>query len=373
MNNKMISSRIILDFNKLLKIKDTWDKFIKNHSNNPIFLSGFIKQFMDFRRSKKEVPLILLISINNEIIGAAPLVIKRKFGLRFAEFLLGDGLSPDFIMDNRCQETCIAKTLEVLLDILKCHFITLALPAESPNLQVLKKKCKADGIPFYIKKGLGHYILPINCTWSEFKASRGQNFRRNFKRYTRNLNKAGSWKILSIGNENKEESSIFRKVLHIEKMSWKEKWRMRRGLKIDHDLLIIWRGAQHIARTESDFKWRLWFLELGNQPLAYCLVLQYKEMAFFMKTSYDERYKRLYPGIYVNNVAIRDLFNERQVKVIDFATDLSFHRNWTSIFLPRVRMLITKKGLLLRIIKIIHNVYMKIEIPTFLKNIVRKI
>lgn len=341
--------RVIPDPSKLLEIEGVWSTLINKCSKNPFFLSGFVKQFMEFSRSKGWAPLLLVISVDEMIVGIAPLMTKKKFGVRFVKFLSKSWFSPDFIIDDNYREVCITSILDFLFKTLRCQFVDLILPAESPNLRILKQKCEANRIYFCTKRGrwadMGHCIIPIDCTWDEFKSLRGKNFRKRFKKLERNLDQAGPWRIICVKNGNKGSDAI-KKILDVERMSWKQAWRTQRGEKRDEDLLMIWKGSKHTARTEPSFKWNVWFLELNDQTLAYSLVLQYKEMAFIVKTSYDERYKRFYPGIYVNNAAIRELFNKRQNRKIDWLTDLPFHRNWTSMCLPRVRVMMSRKSVL---------------------------
>ena len=341
--------RVIPDPSELPEIEGVWNILINKCSKNPIFLSGFIKQFMEFYRSKGWTPLVLVISADKTIVGIAPLMTKKRFGVRFVKFLSKSWFSPDFIIDEQYRENCIAHILDFLFKTLKCQFVDLTMPAESQNLQILKQKCKANRIYFCTKRGswadMSHCIIPVGCTWDDFKRLRGRNFRRRFKKIERNLDRVGSWRIIRVENGDKGSDAI-KKILDVERMSWKEAWRTRKGIEIDQDLLMIWKGSQYTARIEPDFKWRAWFLELNDQTLAYSLVLQYKETAFIIKTSYDERYKRFFPGIYVNNAAIRELFNKRQVRKIDWLTDLPFHRNWTSICLPRVRVMMSRKSVL---------------------------
>lgn len=318
-------------------------------SKNPFFLSGFVDQFMGFYRSKGWDPLVLVISADKMIVGIASLMAKKNFGVRFVKFLSKSWFSPDFIVDEEYRETCMTSILDFLFNILRCQFVDLILPAESPNLRILKQKCEANKIDFCAKRGrwadMRHSIIPTECTWDEFKSLRGKNFRKKFKKIERNLDRSGSWRIISVENRNNGSDTI-KKILDVEKRSWKEASRARSGLKIDQDLLMIWNASQYTARTGPDLKWKVWFLELNDKTLAYSLVLEYKEVAFIMKTSYDERYKRFYPGIYVNNVAIRELFNKRQIRKIDLLTDLPFHRTWTSICLPRVRVMMWRKSVL---------------------------
>jgi len=366
----VFSIRVISDSGKLLEIEDIWDSFINKYGENPLFLSRFIKQFMEFNRSKGCTPLILVISIYDRVIGIAPLILIEKFGVRFARFLLRDQFSPDFILDDRYRETCIIQVINFLFDTLHCHFVDLTLPYESPNLKILKKICEYKEIHYHITEGPVHYILPIKCTWDEFKASRGKNFRRKIRRYERNLDRAGSWRVLCI--EDGEGTNVVEKIFEVERNSWKEKWRAQMGIKMDNDLLIYLRGALYASKVEQFFKWYVWFLELKNQLLSYVLFFQYKEKAFSMKTSYDERYKKFYPGIYINNVAIRELFNKRKVKMIDFLTDLSFHKNWTSLYLPRVRVILSQKRILLTVMKFVYSVFVSKKMKNIMKLLLKR-
>jgi len=341
--------RVIADANEFLEIEDVWNALINKCSENPIFLSGFVEQFIESYCSKGWAPLVLVISANKMTLGAAPLMTEKKFGIRFVRFLSKSWFSPDFIFDDQYRVTCIEHTLHFLFKTLRCQFVDLTLPAESPNLPILEKKCKANGIYFCAKLGswadMGHCIIPVRHLWDDFEKLRGYNFRRRFKRLKRNLDQAGSWRVTCTEKGN-EGSDVFERILDVERMSWKEAERTRSGTQVDPDLSIFWRGAQYTSRTESDFNWRVWFLELNDQTLAYSMVLEYKETAFIVKTSYDERYKRLQPGIYINNVAIRELFEKGKVRKIDWLTDLPFHRNWTSLCLPRVRVTMSRKGIL---------------------------
>jgi len=336
---------VISDLGKLFEIEAAWNAFMNKCSRNPFALSGFVKQFMEFNRSKGWNPLILVISVENKIVGVAPLRMRKKLGVRIVKFLFKPWLSPDFIFDDQYREICMDHTLDFIFKNLGCHRVDLTMPAESPNLRILEQKCKSNRIHFYTRPAGGHRIISVERTWDEFEESRGGRFRREFKHIERKLDRAGSWRTLRVENWNKGSDTI-RKILDVERMSWKESRRARIGLEKDEDLLMIWEGSQYTAGIEPNLKPSVWFLELNNQTLAYSLVLEYREMAFIVKTSYDERYKGFYPGIYVNNAAIRELFNRGLVKSIDLLTDIPFQRTWTSNSLPKVSVTMTRRSVL---------------------------
>jgi hypothetical protein len=299
---------------------------------------------MNSNRLGGYTPILLIFSADNKMVGIAPLMTTRKFGVRFIRPLNKNWYSPDFIIDDRYRETCIAKTIEVVFKRLHCQYVELIFPVESPNLRILKQTCNDKKIYCWSKPDMGHCIIPIEKTWDEFIKARGWNFRRRFRRIEKKLNTAGSW---SISREESpiEESEAIHTLFSVDKRSWKEDWRRVREME-DQDLINIVLGSLYTARIEPHFKWSIWFLELNTQAIAYSLLLQFKELALIMKTSYDKRYKKLFPGIYVNNALIRELFENTKIKRIDWLTDLEFHRNWTTICLPRVRVLLSQKGLI---------------------------
>jgi CelD/BcsL family acetyltransferase involved in cellulose biosynthesis len=325
--------RVISSSNEIVDIESDWNALVNTSCNNPFLLSEFVRRFIDSNHADWD-PLVLIVSAKNSVVGIAPFMTKKKLGVRSVKFVHKSVLSPDFIICDQYREQCIAQTLEFLFKTLKCKFAALSFPVESPNFQILKQQCKANRIHLRTSSEMGHRVLPVNCTWNEFESMRGKNFRNQFKKTKRKLDQAGSWKITC--SSASEVTYAVRKILDVEKTSWKEAWRIQRNEKTDTDLMTIIKAMQHTAEIEPSFKWNVWFLELSKQTLAYLLVLRYKEVAFLTKTSYNERYRRFYPGQYLRNSVIRELFNNRQVKSIDFLTDLSHHRTWTSICLPRV-------------------------------------
>jgi len=347
-SNLGVSVHVISDSNALSKIESAWNALTTTCSNNPFLLSGFVKQYMEFNHSKGWTPLVLAMSVGDKLVFASSLRTEKKLGVRFATFLSKSWLSPDFIVDNQYQEACMEYFLDFLFNTLHCKIVDLILPAESPNLQILKQKCKAKSISFFTIPAIGHMIIPVNRTWDEFRNSRTRNFRKKFKKIEQNLSQAGLWKITS-AEKGSNQLGVVEKIFDVEKMSWKEEWRVRAGKK-DTDLLIILAGSQHMAEIEPSFKWDVWFLELNNQTLAYWLVIQYKEVAYLAKTSYDKRYEGFSPGICVLNAVIRELFNG-PTKKVDFLTELPFMKIWTDLRMPRVRVVMSKSSALLNFIR----------------------
>jgi hypothetical protein len=339
-NRLKLSIKVISDPRRISEIEQEFDAFIIKNSRNPFMLSAFVKGKMELALRKNEVPLVLVLMTDGKIIGVAPIVLRKQFGIRFANMLLDFVSSPDFIFDLEHGEVCMWRSLDFVFGHLGCRFAILDFPAESMNLHILERICKTRSMGVRMKNGAGmsHSVIPVECAWNDFQKSRGGDFRRDFKSIRRHLDGAGKWQILLFENEN-DEQGVFRKIMDVEEASWKQNLRLQHHMgSMDEGLLFIWEASSLAIRRCPDFKRSVWFLELNGQAIAYSLVIQYKGTAYMMKTSYNNQYRRLYPGIYVNNEAIRDLFNCGRIRMIDFMTNLPAMRTWTFRRLLRFRL-----------------------------------
>jgi len=349
-----VSIRVVSDIKGLLQIEHQWNALVNNSSKNPFLLSEFAKQFIECN-TKGWTPMILVISDNHTILGVAPLV-KRKSLLGYRVKFFHPPWCSEFIFEKQHMSTCIKVTLSFLFNTLKCKFASFSLPRSSPNLPLLIEQCKLEEIHLKTAPEMDHRIIPITSTWTEFEALQTRKFRREIQRVERNLSKLGPWKTMRVGGN--EESDMTDKILNVEKKSWKETWRSQRG-ETDWVLMLVLSAAQRLAKIEPNFEWSTWFLTLKGKPISYILVIEYGEVAYLVKTSYDERYREYYPGIIIQNAAIKELFVNGQDKNIDFLSDLPYLETWTDKCLPQVKVQLTK-GLVPTIIQFMfENTFVK--------------
>jgi hypothetical protein len=345
---------------KILELGKSIDDFVNKWSKNPFLLGGFTSQFMKSSRSRGWTPFVLVVKADKKIIGIAPLVIKKQLGMRFAEFFPSWWFSPDFVVDDQYREACMGYVVEYLFQSLNCVFARFYFPSESSNLETLEQQCKVHGIKFSATNQFGHCILPVECTWNEFQEKKGR--RRIIRQIERKLNRIGPWKIEYVENAGNRQD-VLEKILAVERMSWKESWRNGMQITADEELLMTLEGSQIIAKTTTDFKCSVWFLEINRETVAYTFVIKYKGTAFITKTTYDNRYRKFYVGKYIMNMTIRDLFNEGQIKNIDFMTELPFMSFWTSLSLSHVRVLMYKSNMVSLAEQLLSNTFMSKAFP----------
>jgi CelD/BcsL family acetyltransferase involved in cellulose biosynthesis len=345
LQDEQVSITLISHSSILPRIEDEWNAFIRNHSANPFFLSEFVRHFLSFAEARGWTSTVLVFRTKKEIVGIAPLITKRMFGLRFARTLLHDTWVSDFVFEDKYREECTAKLLDFLFQKLHCQIIRLTLSGDSTVLRMLKKEKDGGRIQFSELPMMGRCVLYVQGNWAEFVESRGKKFRQDFNRAERRLHAAGSFAITSAKREARV-SDAFERIFQVDGRSWKQAQRANMGIELDPDLVLIQKVFPHMSEKERDFNWDCLLLELNGQPVAYMSLCTFKEWAIFVKTSYDVRFRRLNPGIYLTNVAIRKLLDEDHFRKFDFLTDVPFISNWTSLCLPRVVALVSNKRLL---------------------------
>ncbi|MEM5853661.1 MAG: GNAT family N-acetyltransferase [Candidatus Aenigmatarchaeota archaeon] len=340
----VFSLKVITDFEGLRKIENEWNRFLIDHAENPFLLSGYVKEFIDINLLRGQLPIIFVALENKKVVGLALFALKKRFNFLINKFLLPLHFSPDILVHEDYEERTIRLVINRLFYDMGCQLLDLTLPAESQHIETFKKICKINNI--YFRECLtlenGHYVLPINGSWGSFEKLLGGNFRRLFKRLEHKMIKAGGYEITCA---EKVQDNVFKDILYIDKKSWKEVWRKKKRMKVDPELFAIWRGTVYLNGKVPDLKWRVWFLKINNVLASYAFTLQFKNIGYIVKTSFNNEFKNFYPGIYVINVAIKDFFDRGEVEKIDFQTNLPFMRRWKPILWPRVRVMIGKGSL----------------------------
>jgi hypothetical protein len=344
-----IVTKIFTSAGELSNIKKELDLFLRSYCKNPFLLYPFIENYMR-GFCQNCTPAILVSSVNEKIVGLAPLQLRKTLGFNKVTFLFPYEVSPDFVVTEEYREEVLSNFLSIIVKKLKSKLIFLDLPIESQNLAILKRiyiehKLKLEE---QFTDEMKHCTISIQGSLGEFEKSQSGHAKKEIRRISRNLDKRGKWKITPIddlGNDQVAQET-FDKMMAIEKMSWKENFRLQTGSTIDKDLLWIWGASLSTAKTNPDFKVKLWFLELNDQAIAYEYFIEYRGTAFFTKTSYAEKYRRIYPGVFICNALIIDQFRRQEMKKIDLLTNLPYMKRWKSICLSRVKIKLSKDALL---------------------------
>lgn len=224
-----------------------------------------------------------------------------------------------------------------------CHVVDFRLPAKSHNLSVLKQVCRESGIDCISYSHTGCATVPVDSSWSQFEKKR-RHLRREIERTNRRLMEKGQLSIKWFGNGD-DKTKIFKKILTIEKSSWKALQQKSKKFEVDASIIFVLNGCVQTALTVPLFNWGVAVLELNETPIAHSMFLEFNGHAYICKTSFNDNYRKLGPGIYINYAVVRELMRRNNIKLIDFMTNLPFSHKWASNVVPINRIIISKKGI----------------------------
>ncbi|HVP24249.1 MAG TPA: GNAT family N-acetyltransferase [Conexivisphaerales archaeon] len=337
---------VVSDPKELQRMAEVWDSFVVAHAANPFFLSGFVKFFMLSCRARGWEPALLVKTSGGDLVGIAAFKTKTTLGVKTAEFLFPVSFSPDFLTTPEESLSFPLESVDYLFRNLGCQLAELVLPGGSHHMATLRKWSDSRVVLFrrLPPKGLlAHSVLPVAGTWEEFSKARGGNFVRHYAKIERKLRQEGEPSYESVTVDRQE---VVDRVILVEKKSWKEEYRKGEGGVGDADLEMLLTYSRGSSEVGLQYAPRAWFLKIDGEPIAYALAILFKGRGFIVKTSYDAGYSRYYPGDYVQNLAIRDMFHSGRISLIDFHTWLPYHTRWTTMFQARERVRLCKTGVL---------------------------
>lgn len=344
-----IKTVICTNASELSKMKKDLDLFLSSHSKNPFILYPFIETYMQ-NYCQESTPIILVAIVNEKIAGLAPLQLRKNLIFQTISFLFPYFVSPDFVVADELREQVLRIFLHIIVKKIKCETLVLDLPSDSQNLSVLEKISKDFKLTLEknFTETMSQCKISLQDSLIEFEKAQGGQFKRKFRRISRNLDEKGEWKIIVKENFQNDQTvqETFDKIMTIEKMSWKANWRLETGCTVDKDLQWIWNASLSANKNNSDFKCKIWFLELNNQTIAYHLVIEYDRTAFITKTSFAEKYRNLNPGIFVHQAIISEQIRRRETQTIDFLTNLPFMKTWNVKCYPRVTFTLNRSSIL---------------------------
>jgi hypothetical protein len=353
-----VSIVVISTAEELSMVEKELDAFIMENSDNPFILGVFLKAKLKSTPEEYD-PKVIIFRVMDKIVGYAPLLLKKKYGLQFASFLFDYWFNPDFVFDLNYQELCVQALLNCVFGPLRCSFFDFVLPAESKHLADLQKCSEFKRITSNKKTFdyLNHCTISVTGTLDDFNKRLNSESRHHFKRVKCKLDSTGVCKIVQFKDGDNEEIA-YERIRAIEESSWKQNWRLGQNLSSDLQLFALLNITFLAAKNYYGFKRSIWFLELDNHPIAYTLVIQYLGTAYLVKTSFNDEFRKFSPSIFLTNEIINSSFCSGNLKLIDFMTNLPFMQKWKPIQLSRIQFSL-RKGYLPKLLTAIMEINRK--------------
>jgi CelD/BcsL family acetyltransferase involved in cellulose biosynthesis len=199
------------------------------------------------------------------------------------------------------------------------------------DARVATRHLAAQGFHLMRRTGARSPYLTLPENFETLAASVSRNLRSQVVRRRRALENAGDLRLRTVtGGE--EAEIAFEHVLRLEAAGWKG--RQGTAMLADPGLLTLHRT---FARRAASRGWlRLYLLELDGELIAADYGCSFADQGFLLKTTYDERYHHLSPGLVLRAEVLRACIEEG-LRSYDFLGGSEAYKlRWTSEIRARV-------------------------------------
>lgn len=338
LSDSVFNVLVISDLDCFSSLRDFWDRELKDLVNNPLLSSCLLTEYYKLSHVMGWQPFLFVFLSNKRIVGFAPLLMRSRFGFREVANI-HQFVSVDFFADDS-REFCVDRLIDLLFHRFNCASINLTFEKEAATQRVLEVICDRRGLSYSKMPADGEAMIPVNKSWESFQASLGWKRRKSLRRIARRVDGLGSWKI----DCKNLDSASCKRIREVEAHSWKNKLTGKDKIIKELDLQHVLKAAQENSQVDP-FEVEVWFLNIDSVPISYQLVLLHNGVAFFTKTSYDSRFKKASPGIFLINHIIEQIFKEQAVNEISFVSNLPFEHYWNPLVKERTSMKIEKSAL----------------------------
>lgn len=242
-----------------------------------------------------------------------------------------------------------------------------------PVIQTVMKRLRVSVIVSASHRKQGFEITP-DCSFCQIPRSRRavtqftgwSNYEQRLPRKHRKENKRILARVIDqkgaryIVSDSFLASTWLPMYLSVEHRSWKA----REGHTISSDIGRLHYYEELVREGEEKNKVEFQGLFLGDDVLAMSIRFRTQRNAYEVKTSYDERYKSLYPGVVLELLNVRNILSGDYAIVDSCATqNRVIERVWPDE-ITLYRTVIFKKSLTGMLLKLIYLWYRRIRIWT---------
>jgi hypothetical protein len=264
---------------------------------------------------------------------------------------------PQYVINKEYSREILEILFNYIFKKKKYKYFVITIPVSSALMKVFYSTVKKSTYKSIFVKSSDYKILNLKGSWDSYIKTKKTSFRRNIRNSIKKMTKEGNWSIEKINSDFKKAKNI---VNIIENNSWKKHYKSEKKPLIDNDLDVF----RYICERKNRFyTWNLYSLKLNNKYIAYLLSIDYKDVVYMWKTSYDDKYKKLSPGVFVINTVLEEKFSGEH-KIVNWMTSLPVTDKWSKNVFRRVNLFNTTNHVDLILIKIINNRIIKLILNT---------
>ena len=316
---KHIRCEILRSIDKINTLEADWRNLSNNCPEATVFQTyewniAFCRSYL-----KPGDYAVIIAREHEKIVGIAPFMIKKRFGINIVEPIGGDAVAYYAILAE-------GERIDVLQAMAKsfCEnypFGVLQFPyhaAENRTIIIFYSQLMYEGWRFRVwMRNIAHFISNpggFNKYLLQHSAKSRHNIRYERKR----------WERTNLAFEHYEGMAIDENVIQRVSDIQKNSWLWRRGQQDINSRLL----KQTIDSLKDFAKTEIYLLRQDDVDLAYILNYKNANKAYAIMTGFDERFSKGSPGKYLWTRVIEDIMDRKDVEYDFMFGDGEYKRFW---------------------------------------------
>lgn len=326
----MIKVEKISEPKQLLKFEKVWDDLYNSSSSEASVSFEWTYALLTTHLQQNDSFILILLLDKDTIVGILPLVIteRKKFGQKLTTLLpISEyyNTHSDFLL-RKFDDVLLRKIIKSLFQLeRKWDVFRIGNILESnPIINAMIISLEKSSFKYEIKQQEPSFFIHLNNTYDEYLKKRSSKFRNYLRRMGKKLGEQGNINLVT-HHDYDDISVAYEQLLEIEKNSWKQ----THGTSISSISMQEEFYKSLIVGSFLKGRLHLLLMFLDQKPIAYNLGLINNGTYLYLKTSYDESYRKFGPSTVLRAELIQMLINNG-IKLFDFPGEpYEWEKQWT--------------------------------------------
>lgn len=303
-------------------LEEAWTR-LANARRNPLYSYDWHSSCYETLHGNDELHVVVSRSAAGEITGIAPLVATQRGRVKWLEFIGASSLfEPCDILaaDAASRQSILSKLAQSPMPVLLRR-------VESPS------DAESSGLDKRLQSGIwlerscaGAPELDLGVEWSTFLDNLSGKRRSDFRRATRRANTRGELKFIAEDPNADGVAHLLNLAKDIEDKSWKG----RHGSSLAKNKELAAFLEKYCTQAATSGILRVFFLHVGDTPVATAVCLETFDALWFLKIGYDENYSKCSPGILLLMHIIEYACNSNIGRIEHLGSPAAWLTPWTS-------------------------------------------
>lgn len=360
--HRVIQAEIVWDVAELGALRADWERLFAAGHSEPSTSLEWSDALLRSHLRESDLVFVVVLREAGSVVSLVPAIVRREpiagpFDVAVLSFLSELHNTHSDILRSADRPEVVAALFGALTS-LPCRwdvFSVRRLLESSPLTRHMTEIASRLPLPGRIRREQPSFILGLGAGYDAFLRARSGKFRNYLKRKTRQLTALGQVEVRRAGREISLEDA-YRDLLEVDARSWKQANGSAIPARPEQRAFyrLLGEGALRHDRLH------LTLMYLDGRPIAFNYGLTLRDTYYYIKTSFDEEFRRVSPATVLRAQLIQSLV-EDGIRVLDFpAEPYQWEEQWTDQMRWHRSILLfnrTPRGLLCRAIVALRDTF----------------